>query len=214
MKQLIYILSTFLFPLVTHAIVGTPEYVANVGPDAACFITLTDETDGSTKGQCSGTLVAANKILSAAHCLDDSNLKINVSCGFVEAKSTNIFTSLIEYKGGITEAVFKESAEAKVLHVDRANDLLVLELAKSFSLKPFPILKNAYEEVKEVGHLRGCFVAAYGLYNDESSGVLRTGRMAPVYFEKINMPNMGPRAVDLIYLENYFINKKEYEKFT
>lgn len=187
LSKALTILFISYFSIGAHAIVGGETSVSAKGPDSLCRIVMSDTTGF---GICSGNLVSSNRILTAAHCVEDlsKEAKIKVSCGYrgFEAKKlipqktksgNTVFLTGVHFAEeavGISYSIHPnwkkdgDSYDTAIIQLDRALPILPMKvLPKLPANKPL-----------------ACWSAGYGISKGISMGFLQVGEMDPEQLQK------------------------------
>ncbi len=177
MKYLLASLFFFLLPK-TYAGIGGPGSISDKGPDSICRIIMKSDAGYSI---CSGSLVKENKILTAAHCVENlkPNATILVQCGY-QGLSNSPITEVIT-KGGnrliLDPIQFKETAYGTkyAMHPNyivgkEFFDVAVIDLDRKLKSEPIKVITTPSKTDDLV-----CYAAGFGLNKNATTGLLNVG---------------------------------------
>ncbi|WP_328996493.1 serine protease [Kribbella sp. NBC_01245] len=155
--------------------------------DAPWAIVLTNPVSPSPNDQwCGATLVKANKIVTAAHCLTQPVNTYTAIQGRDDLKVKNGKTSKIS-------KVWKDPLYGK----EPGHDVAVLTLAKPFTGVPVLAL-----ETSEAADVEGAKAVVYGWGNTQGTGPEEV-------FQKVDAPVLGDAYCSDVYAENDYVAKGE-----
>ena len=164
----------------SFAEIGAVDAISHSGPPNICRILIGHNSQISL---CSGSLVAADKILTAAHCVEQLKSKdtINVSCGYMGFDPRR----KVERKSAAGNRIYVEGAQfaeqAKGISYDihpqwkngvEKYDVAVIHLDHPMKIQPMKVAKN----IPLMTALE-CFSAGYGLDEHATMGRLNVGRI-------------------------------------
>ncbi len=172
-----FVLINILILHFAYAIKG--EYATDESPPQVCMIKFKIACDTNASkvcsGACSSTFIGNQKIMTADHCLDSL------------AKATE---SSVECPNGETRQI-KQRITAKGAGMGTAQDVGLLVLDKDFSMPPMKVVAGKEEFNQLMREPKNCFMAGYGLDNDEKWGKLITAQTKVVEVENIRRTNNG-----------------------
>lgn len=220
--QYLLVILFFIVSSKTQAGVGGYGSLSSQGPDSICrLIIKNNDKNGPGYSICSGSLIKENKILTAAHCIDnlEPNTVILVQCGYQGLASTSI-TEVIT-KGGnrlILEPVqFKETAYGikYVMHPNYATgnefyDVAVIDLDRKLKSEPMKVNTSPSKTDDLI-----CYAAGFGLDKNAATGLLNVGRINSKQLQEssfttteeffdIFMNNISEEDQDVLDIPTYF----------
>ena len=150
-------LSTKALSLDAKIVNGTACKVNNMSPVVALIL-----SSGSTQYLCSGTMISANKVLTAAHCFEGVNT-VDVVFGVEDGTLRKVSALNWSSHPNFTRTPF-----------ELVNDVAVVNIGRDLPLPSLPIAASTTPSAGEVASIFG-----YGLSSGSASdaGVLRSGSM-------------------------------------
>lgn len=217
MKSLLVVLFFIALPK-TYAGIGGYGSIADNGPDSICRLIMKSPAGYSI---CSGSLIKKNKILTAAHCVQ--NLKpqttILVQCGYqglADLPVTEVTT-----KGGnrliLDPVQFKETAYGTkyTMHPNYMTggefyDVAVIDLDRNLKAEPIKV-NTAPSKTDDLI----CYAAGFGLDKNATTGLLNVGLInskqlqessftTTEEFFQVFMNNPNEEDQDVLEIPTYF----------
>lgn len=142
----------------TRIITGT-ECSENNSPVVEITLVLPD----SRVGTCSGTMIASDWVLTAAHCFFDSPIQATVSAAGVSVVASSVIIHPNVSANEEQKAVF--------------NDLALLKLSSPVNLPTLPIVGSRAPVAGELINIYGYGVTENQNESNNTTGVLRSGQM-------------------------------------
>ncbi len=186
-------------------VLGT-DAVRGEGPKALCKVLVASE--GKLKNYCSGTLVKAQEVVTAAHCIRDLDAKsrVIVACG--ASSSTEVSAASVMDGAGFEEIHDAQQAFSASDYVyDRqtdsgiGTDTAILRLKKPFvKVAPMPLAtrKDLIAIMGKTPAAAGleCRVGGFGVVFDSRLGALQEARLASAPLRSAFDMGDEPRKLD------------------
>lgn len=117
---------------------------------------------GSDKGLCTGTIISANEVLSAAHCFNEPFDSVTINAGGNKYNATDV----------ILHPAYETHPSPVSGYMYDRNDLAIVRIAGTFSIKPIPIITSASPNQGET-----LIVAGYGKDENGNTNKLKAAYM-------------------------------------
>ncbi|QDK46347.1 hypothetical protein DOM22_14820 [Bdellovibrio sp. ZAP7] len=159
------IITSLLWAAPSWAVISNPGNFVDFKGDNICRIMIYDQ---GTNSICTGSLIRADLVLTANHCVVGPTAKVEVGCGYQGFDPQNIVTVKTGKGNLVVQNVsFIETALGQFASVDTELDQALVKLDRKLSIPPMKIGADAEIDIK-----RPCLLSGYGINKSGTAGVL------------------------------------------